>query len=105
MKERTIMTQIASFGSWKSPITSDLIVSETIKFGQVVLDGSDIYWMEVGKARCLFREATSTHHHVPVLMVLAWLGSPGIIRICLGIALNCGLGRLERMAQSYSRSA
>src|SRR2546427_226001 len=46
MKERTIMTQIASFGSWKSPITSDLIVSETIKFGQVVLDGSDIYWIE-----------------------------------------------------------
>ncbi|HEY6287227.1 MAG TPA: S9 family peptidase [Ktedonobacteraceae bacterium] len=40
------MTQIASFGTWKSPITSDLIVSETIKFGQVVLDGSDIYWIE-----------------------------------------------------------
>jgi dipeptidyl aminopeptidase/acylaminoacyl peptidase len=46
MKERTVMTQEASFGSWKSPITSDLIVSETIKFEQVVLDGSDIYWIE-----------------------------------------------------------
>jgi dipeptidyl aminopeptidase/acylaminoacyl peptidase len=46
MKERTIMTHIASFGSWKSPITSELIVSESIKFEQVVLDGSDIYWIE-----------------------------------------------------------
>jgi len=40
------MTQVAPYGSWKSPITSDLIVSETIKFEQVVLDGSDIYWIE-----------------------------------------------------------
>ena len=40
------MTHVASFGSWKSPITSDLIVSETIKFEQIVLDGSDIYWIE-----------------------------------------------------------
>src|SRR5437667_9166321 len=46
MKERTIMKHMASFGSWKSPITSDLIVSESIKFEQVVLDGSDIYWIE-----------------------------------------------------------
>jgi hypothetical protein len=40
------MTQIAPYGSWKSPITSDLIVSETIKFEQLVLDGSDMYWIE-----------------------------------------------------------
>ena len=40
------MKHIASFGSWKSPITSDLIVAELIKFEQVVLDGSDIYWVE-----------------------------------------------------------
>ncbi len=40
------MSHIAPYGSWKSPITSDLIVSETIKFEQVVLDGSDIYWIE-----------------------------------------------------------
>ena len=32
------MKHIASFGSWKSPITSDLIVAESIKFEQVVLD-------------------------------------------------------------------
>ncbi|HZU69872.1 MAG TPA: prolyl oligopeptidase family serine peptidase [Ktedonobacteraceae bacterium] len=40
------MPQIAPYGSWKSPITSDLIVAETIKLEQVVLDGSDIYWIE-----------------------------------------------------------
>jgi dipeptidyl aminopeptidase/acylaminoacyl peptidase len=39
--------QIAPYGSWKSPITSDLIVSETIGLGQIALDGQDIYWLEM----------------------------------------------------------
>lgn len=34
-------------GTWSSPITSDLIVSETIPLGQVQFDGEDIYWLEV----------------------------------------------------------
>ncbi len=34
------------YGSWKSPITSDLIVAETIRLSQIVLDGEDIYWVE-----------------------------------------------------------
>jgi dipeptidyl aminopeptidase/acylaminoacyl peptidase len=38
---------VAPFGSWKSPITSDLIVSDMIGLGQIVLDGEDIYWYEV----------------------------------------------------------
>ena len=38
--------QTAPYGSWKSPITSELIVSGTIKLGQIVLDGADIYWSE-----------------------------------------------------------
>lgn len=43
-----IMTpaNLAPFGSWKSPITSDLIVSGTIGLGGVSLDGEDIYWLE-----------------------------------------------------------
>ena len=40
------MPQIAPYGSWKSPITSDLIVSESIGLGQIALDGEDIYWVE-----------------------------------------------------------
>jgi dipeptidyl aminopeptidase/acylaminoacyl peptidase len=38
--------QVSPYGSWRSPITSELIVSETIKLGQIVLDGSDVYWSE-----------------------------------------------------------
>lgn len=38
--------QVAPYGSWKSPITSDLIVSETIALGQIALDGDEIYWVE-----------------------------------------------------------
>ncbi len=38
--------QKVSFGAWKSPITSDLIVSRTITLGEVVLDKQDVYWLE-----------------------------------------------------------
>ena len=43
------MTEIktAPYGSWKSPITSDLIVKESIGLSQVKLDGEDIYWIEM----------------------------------------------------------
>lgn len=36
----------APYGSWKSPITSDLIISESIRLGQVEVDGADLYWEE-----------------------------------------------------------
>jgi dipeptidyl aminopeptidase/acylaminoacyl peptidase len=39
--------KIAPYGSWKSPITSDLIVKESIGLGQVKIDGDDIYWIEM----------------------------------------------------------
>jgi len=38
---------IAPYGSWKSPITSDLIVSESIGLGQPMLDGGAVYWLEL----------------------------------------------------------
>jgi len=34
------------FGSWKSPITSELIVAGTIGLGAVTIDNNDIYWLE-----------------------------------------------------------
>ncbi|MGQ4646525.1 prolyl oligopeptidase family serine peptidase [Lyngbya aestuarii] len=42
------MTQVqtAPYGSWKSPITADLIVAGTIGLGSIALDGEDIYWIE-----------------------------------------------------------
>lgn len=38
--------QIAPYGSWKSPITADLIVAGTIGLGGIALDGEDVYWTE-----------------------------------------------------------
>ena len=37
---------VAAYGSWKSPISSDLIVTSTIALGEIQLDGGDIYWSE-----------------------------------------------------------
>ena len=36
----------APYGSWASPITSDLIVASSIGLGGVSIDGSDVYWVE-----------------------------------------------------------
>ena len=40
------MPETLPYGAWKSPITSDLIVAETIGLGAVLVDGTDIYWTE-----------------------------------------------------------
>lgn len=39
-------SQVATFGSWKSPITSDLIVSKTIGISEIVVSDDNIYWLE-----------------------------------------------------------
>jgi dipeptidyl aminopeptidase/acylaminoacyl peptidase len=36
----------APYGSWASPITSDLIVAATIGLGEILLDGDAVYWLE-----------------------------------------------------------
>src|SRR5215467_14728402 len=36
----------ASYGSWSSPITSDLIVASSVGLGEITLDGTDVYWLE-----------------------------------------------------------
>jgi dipeptidyl aminopeptidase/acylaminoacyl peptidase len=38
--------QIAPYGSWGSPITSDLIVASSIGLGGILLDGTDVFWLE-----------------------------------------------------------
>lgn len=38
--------QTAPYGSWSSPITSDLIVASTVGLGGIQLDGTDVYWLE-----------------------------------------------------------
>lgn len=37
----------APYGSWKSPITSDLIAGRSIGLSQPLIDGPDIYWIEM----------------------------------------------------------
>src|SRR6266436_9125270 len=39
-------SRVVPYGSWKSPITSDLIVAGTIGLSEIALDGEDIYWIE-----------------------------------------------------------
>src|SRR5580693_2571979 len=42
----TSTPKIAPYGSWISPITSALIVSESVGLAEVRLDGNDVYWLE-----------------------------------------------------------
>ena len=36
----------APYGSWQSPITSDLIVTQSIGLSEVRFDGQAVYWLE-----------------------------------------------------------
>lgn len=40
------MSETAHCGAWRSPITADLIVGGSIGFGDIALDGGDVYWIE-----------------------------------------------------------
>src|SRR5581483_7808032 len=56
---------IAPYGSWKSPITADLIVAGTINLSETALDGPDIYWIEGRAAQrgrnCIVRRSPEGH--------------------------------------------
>jgi dipeptidyl aminopeptidase/acylaminoacyl peptidase len=41
------MPATAPYGTWKSPITSSLLVAHSIGLGQIQVDGEDIYWLEM----------------------------------------------------------
>jgi dipeptidyl aminopeptidase/acylaminoacyl peptidase len=38
--------KVVPYGSWKSPITSELTSTGAVRFEQVLLDGDDVYWVE-----------------------------------------------------------
>ncbi len=40
----------APYGSWPSPITSELIVSDAVALGQVEVEGDDVWWAEARPA-------------------------------------------------------
>lgn len=39
-------SQIAPYGSWRSPITTDLLLAGAVRLGQIVVEGGDVYWSE-----------------------------------------------------------
>lgn len=39
-------TKLAPYGSWKSPITAELIVAQTIGLSSLKLDNGNLYWLE-----------------------------------------------------------
>jgi dipeptidyl aminopeptidase/acylaminoacyl peptidase len=39
-------THVAPYGSWKSPINSDLIVAQSTSLSEVRVDGAAVYWVE-----------------------------------------------------------
>jgi dipeptidyl aminopeptidase/acylaminoacyl peptidase len=36
----------APFGSWPSPITADVLVEQTVRLGDIEVDGADVFWVE-----------------------------------------------------------
>ena len=40
------MPTAAPYGSWKSPITSDMVVQNSVRLGSIALDRDDTYWVE-----------------------------------------------------------
>ena len=40
------MPTVAPYGSWKSPITSDMVVQDSVRLGSIALCNDDIYWVE-----------------------------------------------------------
>ena len=58
------MAETLPYGAWRSPITSELIVGETLGLGDIRVDGDDIYWIEgrpgEGGRNVLVRRAQST---------------------------------------------
>ena len=41
------MPTTAPYGSWESPITTDLIVQDSVSLGSIQIDGDDVYWVEM----------------------------------------------------------
>ena len=40
------MTTTAPYGSWRSPITADLLVENAVRLGSVAVAGADVFWVE-----------------------------------------------------------
>lgn len=57
--------KVLPYGSWKSPITSHLVVSGATRLGEISIDGDDTYWVEMRpeeSGRCVVVCRTSDGH-------------------------------------------
>ena len=73
--------QIAAYGSWSSPITSEMIVAASIGLGEIMLDGADVYWLEArpqegGRSVLVRRAADGTTADVTPPAPTAGAGRP-----------------------------
>jgi dipeptidyl aminopeptidase/acylaminoacyl peptidase len=51
-----LSTRISPYGSWKSPITGDIVASGNVGLGQIEIENKDVYWSEMRpseKGRCV----------------------------------------------------
>jgi dipeptidyl aminopeptidase/acylaminoacyl peptidase len=59
--------KVAPYGSWKSPITADLIVQGAVGLGMIKTDGQDVYWLEPrpseGGRTCIVRRTPDGQLH------------------------------------------
>lgn len=39
--------QVAPYGSWSSPISAKSLVAQSVRFGDLSIDGGDVYWSEL----------------------------------------------------------
>ena len=101
--------KIAPYGSWRSPITSDLIVSQSIGLSEARFDGEAVYWLEArpqeqgrnviaragadGKARDVVPPPFSARTRVHEYGGGAWTVSRGVLYFS-----NFADGRLYRFA-------
>ncbi len=38
---------VAPYGSWKSPISTEMVIAEAVRLSSIMIDGEDAYWLEM----------------------------------------------------------
>ncbi|MFN2245050.1 MAG: S9 family peptidase, partial [Anaerolineae bacterium] len=38
---------VAPYGSWESPINTEMVTAEAVRLSSIMLDGEDVYWLEM----------------------------------------------------------
>ncbi len=104
---------VAAYGSWKSPITSNLIARQSIKLSEVRFDGDDIYWLEdrpQENGRCVVMRAPdhaiNSAPYSARTEVHTYGGGPGSLTTATSILATCPMvvGCIARIELPRCRS-